>query len=494
MGARAIVFLVAALSVGCATIRDREQVVYVGGPEGEVFQNGRAVGESPGYAKIWRGRRVSLEIKSSSTQPSHFVKLNSKYRWSGSLVSNFIFYGLAPVGWIVDLVSGAAWRVEDYDSKDKPAQLAAKGKTVAIAPVGGVADQVSLNLEPLLIQKIKHDPTVDILPMQQTFSIFRYHSDSPELPEDQESRYNLFFDLKADQVFVARALTDKQGMLMQSYLYDVRLQKKSEVQDWKLQSVDGLSFAQHRNWRDKFKFLPNTLFFNLTTYAPTAVIDKVEYQGRHYNDEGLLNEAFRYLSMLSMAHWERPVDGMKSHWTWGGAPALSLLQHRVRFEKYAPVADTDFRRLSANLGYGFEGGYQSPFGYFYSNLIPTLTWTQLKARSPRGSSEDSDFSLNFLVEFGYTYFLSKNFIVKVFGRSHGEDVGLWREAVQKSSGGKESVDSLSSAFVGVALGYHFPSVPPGAKSQWKVQPAKAQRLKSRLDQRQTRDYNTFISV
>jgi len=441
---------------GCATYRDTKQVVYVNlSPfPADVYQNGQLVGKSPGYVRIRRQRSPSLNVVARDGTRESF-RLQTHYRWAGSFASNLLFFTIAPVGWMVDLATGAAWSAEDPRAETKVISSSSlETRPIALAPLDGVDAEVSAELSMEIAKKLKANSSANVLPYAQTYPIFRYHSEEPGLPSHQLDRYNLLYELNAGQVWVGRAKQGVDGYKVQGHLHDVRVKSDLGEQSWMFPRTDSArSFLGRWSWLDNFKFLPNTVFLNFTNYNPSTTIAGKNYEGRYLRDYGFLNESFNYISMISLAYWERPYPGMRSHWKWGFTPALSFSKSRLSFDEYTPLQGTQFNRMSFNLGYGFEGGYIGRYGYVYATWIPNLTWTDISYKSRHGSGRATGYSIGSVVEIGYSNFLTRNLVFKLYSRSISEDSDLWRYAIHNSTRGNEIVDGVQATIAGVAIGY-----------------------------------------
>lgn len=104
--------LIACLTLaGCATLKDSasQSVPFVSTPEGAtILRDGVSVAQTPAYVEV--SRRAPRGMALATRTGPRDVELKRHYRWGASFWSNLIFLWGAPVGWAVDLISGAASR------------------------------------------------------------------------------------------------------------------------------------------------------------------------------------------------------------------------------------------------------------------------------------------------------------------------------------------------------------------------------------------------
>jgi hypothetical protein len=448
---------------GCASVDSsdyRQTILVTSDPPGaEVFDRGELIGVTPAYVRVRRRLHPEIIIRFPGN-PERRIELPTHYRWGDSFGTNFIIL-FAPIGWAVDWLTGNAWRMDDPPTQEFRGKARSKPSPdiVAIAPPLTVDSDTSDALGTLLERKISALGS-KTLAYNDTVSLFDYYGSDHGLSRNPKLRYNLFYQLGANQVFLSKAEPTENGYLVKGQLHDIYTGHDGTERSWEITTADGslrTDMNQHRFFNEYFHIFPNTLFLNLASYQPSLQIENQSYLGKSARREGALGEALSYISYIGLAHMDRPRADIRGRWTFDFVPLISASEKKIFFDNYQPLTGAEFDRLYLSAGYGIEVGHLSRIGFFYLDIVPTPAYTDIRYTWPDGQGRASRFSITTDAELGYSRFLNDHFIAKVFVRSVSEDAPLWAEAIHDISQKDEVVNGLSSVYAGVALGYYIPS-------------------------------------
>ena len=331
---------------------------------------------------------------------------------------------------------------------------------MAVAPPVSDTMESADAIGPLIEKKLGEATHSRILSYEKTAPTFGYYGSNQGLTERKNEKYNLFYDLKADQVFVSQAVAKDEGYTVSGTLKDVYTGKDVQTYAWDITPAEpGLrdEFTRDRFIGRYFHFLPNTIFFNFAEFDPSVYIDGVHYAGHSSRGPSVTDQLLDYISFLSLAHLDRPRAHVKGHFVFDFVPSFNFSDKRINYDQYGPIENVQFNRLYASGGYGMEFGHLSRIGFFYLDLVPLATWTQLAYSTPSFDEKISHWSVTLMYEVGYSYFVTSHLILKAFVRSLGEDNSVWERAIRDISGQSESVSNVSSVFTGVSIGYYIPS-------------------------------------
>jgi hypothetical protein len=463
--------LMAVLGVGCASMNwneYRQTVLVTSLPAGaEIYSNGQLLGTTPAYVRIRRAKNPKIELRHRDQNVS--VPLATHYRWKGSFVRNLIFFYYAPAGWLVDYTTGTAWEIEDpqtarFAKADRP--VAKTLSTIAVAPPVASDTEMTDALGVQIQDKMARNNSYLLLDYNKTALEFIEQGSEQGVSKNKSQRYDLFFKLKADSILWSEVRREDDRVKVSAELKDVYTGTVREKFDWDLAPADKSDrrlFA-HRKFFEYFKLLPNTLFLNFMGYTPEIRVGEQTYTGREGAPEGPQEEAFRYLSTISLERQDRPRYGLGGYWTFEFLPTFTYSMKKIEFSQFAP--GTEFKRTYASTGYGFEVAYRSRYGNVYYDFMPVFSWSQIQYESSRGEGTVAKFRVGTYNELGYSYFLTKHLVGKVFTRTIAEDNSLWDRAISRSSGREVTTDTVSSGFFGVAIGYHYPP-PITQKNYWR---------------------------
>lgn len=193
-------------SCASSSVYRRHQYVYITSePAGAtIFDKNEAIGITPGLIHMHRQSDYELKLQiKNEIQP---LQLSTKYRWLESFTYNLIFGGLAPVGWLVDGLTGAAWDFQDpkivkFSNKIGRPQEAESLAIIAVAPP--IADTAKLSDEAaeFWIKRLPQVyPDAQILDYQKTFPEFQNVGFEFDTQNDNEQdQRHLLMNLKANQ-------------------------------------------------------------------------------------------------------------------------------------------------------------------------------------------------------------------------------------------------------------------------------------------------------
>lgn len=457
-------FLCALALVGCASIDSsdyRQTVLVTSNPPGAaIYQHGEKLGVTPAFVRVSRQHHPELGLEYFDKAKKQ-VDLTTHYRWLDSFGMNLLVLQMAPIGWLVDWSTGTAWRMDDPKEivfNVKHEHEIAKSYSVAIAPPVinnlDVADALGSVLENKLKGPFK------VIPYEKTSALFSYYGSDQGLTENKTQRYNLFFELPAEQILVSKAEPKGDGYLVTAHLKNKFTDKDTGEYSWEITPAEGglkEEFSTHRVFDQYFHLLPNTAFLTFSQYQSTVQVNQQEFAGKARGGQGLGDQFLNYINAISLAHLTRPRSNVMGHWIFEFVPTVNLSRKRIYFPDYKPLQDVDFDRWYISGGYGIEVGHLSRIGLFYLDVIPTVTWTQLHFETPDFEERLSRTSVTYTTELGYSHFFTSHFVGKIFVRNLTEDLYLWQKAIRDVTGHEDSLSSVSSVFTGISLGYYIPS-------------------------------------
>jgi hypothetical protein len=464
-------------ATGCASIdsSDFRQVVYVRSspPGAAILQNGEQIGVTPAYVKVKRSRHPELTLKYQDEEP-YKIPLKTHYRWGDSFATNFVEYVFAPIGMGVDILTGAAWRIDDPPELHSPG---AKGEifseeihNVAIAPPVHKDSDLSDSLGRLEEAHLRESTSYHIFSYDQTEPLFTNQGSDMGLTAKLPERYRLFYESNADHIFWSQVTPWKDGYLVTGHMKSIYTDKEGPQISWEVspqesqQSEPGL-FSRY------FHILPNTVFlnfaaFNTANFSTTLDIGGTDYKGNTLKGQSSFEQALEYISSLSLTHMDRPRSHVRGHWVFNFVPTLIVSDRLLAFDSYPALSGVKFERWYVSGGYGVEVGHQSRYGFFYLDLIPAVTWTQIKLETPDMDERVSNTTITLIGEVGYTYFFTRHLVGKLFTRTYTEDAALWQRVASDVTGRDVTVAAANSVMAGVSIGYYIPwSFNAGA---WKI--------------------------
>ena len=473
-----MLFVVFALLSGCASIsRDGSQqtiLVQTSPPGASLFVDGKKVGQSPEFVEVKRSFRPRIEVATEGGRRT--IELSSKYRWSKSFFGNFgLFVIYAPLGWMIDLITGNAWDVKDNGplpvvlSKEdirnpKPPRATQdfvvappRSSSVAMSDEGGRAlEQVLRNEAGRAANVRSYDKTLP----QFIFHDYEYNS------SDENSRRRLDKALRADVVYESSVTPNPAGgWLLKSEARDVYTALRNPGPTLKLDHdgegprVFGFGLGLKPWWS---RILPDTMGVDFVNEQLNMELQGIVYSlDPVYGDEWWAN-GLRYISALNISSTPDRRRESGSRWEVSAVPSIRFSRKLLKASNLPPPTnglfiekDPHFERVAASAGYGLEVGYLFGRHYVYFDLIPLLNWSEISWRQSGRDRWATRVNILMMSELGYTYLFDSNWLIRLTTRSQAENTDLWRDAFEARLGSTYRPTTATGVMTGLTIGYRF---------------------------------------
>jgi len=466
--------LLAFISTGCASVGvgGRKQVIKVTSepPGAEILYKGKNLGRTPKYIKMQAQYKPEFKLRSPDGTKKVTVRPHTSYRWGKSFWSNFVFLTYAPIGWAIDGFTGAAWQLSDPKTvkfpEDQSDPYKVERPILAISPpvIGSpdFSDQIAFALE----TQLRSRRQFQVMSYEATKPLFDYLGDGDPIPEDQELKEELFFQLKNKYVLNSSARLENQKFLVSAEIQDVHsnevVDEFEEVFEADAGEMKAQMFMTSKIGR-LFYFLPNTMFVNFGSPNQSADINNQTYEAKIINGDGFFDEVLQVVERINISRLEPYQKRRIAKWSLKFIPDINISSSDIEYLGYSPLEDVSFERTLLSVGYGLRLAYLASWGRPYFDLIPHFGWTQIKSSGGVENVNLSKTSGHISAEFGYVYFMTSNWVLKIFARTFDENRRLWEEAIQRTTASNDRVTRNNSGFGGISIGYHF-----GLKSNRRV--------------------------
>lgn len=462
-----------AILPGCASMNSsgsyQSTLIRTSPPGASIYVGGVKVARSPDFVDIRRKSRPSIEIETASGREEY--ELPTRYRWS-YFWRNFVFLTYAPIGWITDFVTGAAWDVRDPEVI--PVQLAiadaknpkpARARTeIAIAPPRSSSIALSDAAGRALESKLRAmQSNVNVQPYQNTLPVFvggGYEYGDTE----GEARRKIQRTLRADVIYEASVEPDQSGWTVKSEAWDAATSATNPGPSFHLDRdqdgsrVLGTTLWQHPWWS---RVMPNTLGLDFVNEQMRMELNNQNYDLAPVAGEEWWATGLRYLSAINISSTPDRRREYGSRWEFSAVPNLRVSRRSVKITGLPPSSTTfterepQFTRWSVAGGYGLEVGYLMGRHYIYLDAIPMFSWGQIKWRQDAQDYSTTRTGVVIQGEIGYSYSFESNWLIRIFSRSQSEDVALWSEAMKSRLGETYVPTSTTAVVSGVTIGYRF---------------------------------------
>ncbi len=451
--------------VACASfgVGRKQAVLFQSEPERAdvLSQKGEKLGETTHY--LWINREKVPKVQLQWPNETQSLTLKTHYRWQKSFFANFVFIYLAPIGWAIDLLTGAAWEIEPpplQTTKTPQPLMAPQAAMIAIAPPRTSSFQLSDEGAKAVEAELRaHSSGRVILPYEQTLPTFLKSAYDFDINPEKALMPGIFAELKADAIFESHIEEKSDHYELIGEFISVHERNKKHQLEVAFYPQDQAG-EQARPWWQRqdgfFHFLPNTVKVDFSNDHSLLQVDGVSREADSVAVHGFGGQILESLSDLGLSHLQAPRAEGGYRFRAQFIPSFSLSYRRLRFSNIPDVSTVDFARWHALLGYGPEVGLQSGNHYFYLNYIPSGAYTYIEW-DRQGNQNVSKPHLSTSTEFGYLYFATQHWSLRFFNRTVSEDETVWSDAIHDAGGANHVVLSSTYMVAGVSLGYVFNS-------------------------------------
>jgi hypothetical protein len=438
---------------GCAFMQTngtRQNVVIRSVPPGaEIFVNGEPAGTTPQYLSVQRKHPALIEVDSAAG--AERVELEKQYRWRDSFFSNLIFLTYAPVGWVVDLASGAAYERKNpapvhvrLTREDEIAAKHARNRLIAVAPPQADSAEMSDAGAQALQEAVEQSQQGKLRPYDDTVGIFaEYNYDFDERPGEKD-RAKIYSLLGVDAIYESSIVEENGKFVLKSKETNVYTGQDHDSFQLAL-STRGVSKTYTRKdwWA---RLLPNSLGVSFANEDLEFKQGNSTYYSQTVGGDQWWALGLKYLSALDIDNIPLRRPGHAARWQFAFVPAIRLSRMRIRVSGLPLSAsgvgeDSEYIRWWISAGYGPEVGYQISRHYIYLNFIPDLYWTNLDWVDSGQAKSVSATSVSYQAETGYVVSIGTHWAARLFSRTVGERNEIWGEALKNRLPTSQALDT-----------------------------------------------------
>ena len=435
-------------------------------PGADIYYKGKKLSDkTPALVRVQRGQVGSFDVVKGDVKKT--VEMRSRYRWGDSFASNLSFLMFAPVGWVVDFITGAAWEYQPFGFIELPGAPAApnedKPPTIAIAPPKSGWMELSDAGGDFWQQRLRDNfPDAKILPYSQTRKIFNKYQYDYNSKDASDEHYDMLRELKADYVFESEfkqveknktEYVELKGEATDVYTSEIEMMQAVNFKSWDMSEGGIASFYSRHSW---LHLIANTPELEYTTHTTNLNISNNKYSASRIEGHDFFGTLFSTIESMNISYIQPPRNDRGGRFTFNFAPAIRLRLNELTFPGApAPISGIQFRYSLISAGYEPELGYQFGRHYFYVDVTPFLGWHRLSWSQNNQHYVNSLLRFNLEEEIGYRIFITSELSVRVFGRSVSEPDSLWTSAISDISGGMRDARGAQDTFAGISLGYTF---------------------------------------
>ena len=423
-------------------------------------------GHTPKFVSIKRSRHSEITIETA--QGPLQVPLTTSYRWTESFLPNMGLWIFAPIGWAVDVLTGAAWEAEtpailpvQLTGKDlEQRKMAPAPRITVIAPP--LADQINLSdtggeaLQHALESGNEKRETVPFWTSMPTFLANGYDFDGAPA---ESSRGQLYFSLGAERIIESVIEPIDDHFVLKAQERDIYSQRVTPSFQLKLEPSGGLDRVYTKKvWWSRL--LPNTLGIDYVDSKIQLQRDGKAFDLTNSDSSSGLVIAMKYLGALNITSLPPRRFGRSARWTFSLVPVLRVSRRQVSAAGLPNITNEDgseeqYVRWLLSGGYGPEIGWQISRHYLYANITPIFYWSQIKWSVGDRDQSVTNTGLQMGTEAGYILYFNQNWNVRFFSRSQVEDSASWSEALNRRLLSDSKDTTVSMLVSGISFGYRF---------------------------------------
>lgn len=456
---------------GCASLFSRRQnlKVVTSPPGAKIYHDDEYKGESPTYVEVSRHSSSSLKVEFPNGSKKNFP-LTTKYRWSDSFGSNLmlLFYPpLAGIGIGTDFLTGKAWDYESLPMLGGDATpfraVETPIKKIAIAPPTSGAYASSKQVGGALEGTTQLSyPKTKILKYDDTYSIFERYSWRYNQKTDPSVVEDLYKELGVTHILDTQVEDpgDSKEIKVHQKLIDVFNGTEIPLADVKFgrQTVtyyDSSTFSKGFRWL--IARAPNDFGLNAVSHATN--ISSEAATNPYYSEEMEGEGTFDFLSGISV----RRIQGREGFKNWKlnfeWVPTVTISERNFKFKRETnnSLFNKKFQWVSGYAGFGPQLTLHMPVGRIYLEIIPSYGVSYISWQKD-GNQSDMRGVFGIQSEFGYLFFVSERFNLRIFVSSTSSDKGQWESVLNRAT--NESIVLKESSYntAGLSVAYYLPEL------------------------------------
>lgn len=450
--------LIVSVCSGCASITDRHQYVRVIPPQDSTlyYDNEKLSQGQPTTIRIVRTAKPQYTLKRQGHEEQK--TLNTHYRWGQSFGGNALMLYYAPLGWLVDLMTGAAWETRDEVDPSREFKLNKNSRLFILPPTG----MDSLNSQQVGREITRwfqiHQPGLHALPFESSYYkalALGFDHESSILREDMDGYSELLYDSHATHLVFSHYDEDKKILQLKVFSpYSEKTVAQFDIKDIKPQQTKG-----RWSWlvSETFEVFPNTISLGVlsTNFDGCAYNGSPSEESQVYCADRSKKTPFNFFSSISLTN----VMHFRKRVPWRlylrFFPDLNVNFNQVEFSK----ANTNLPNLHLDwaffsIGYGPRVSFILPVGEIFLEVIPIFAMNYLRLYSSHYGNTQWVGKGGAIVQVGLNSWLSNRWNLRLFTKGYSQDL-LPGHNIDALSPNTQFSGGLSILQSGISIGYYF---------------------------------------
>lgn len=435
----------------------------------QIRQNGKLVGVTPAIVFIPRGKDNS-EFTLSLRGETQSLVLKRKYKWGKSFGRNLIFFSLAPIGWITDLITHAAWQPESngsvkfsFSDDESDRKKISKGEELAIAPPRSIHPDISDEMAPYIEKEIRRKyPQYWIRPYESTISTFSAFSVDFDNDLKLEDSTQLYGRLGVKKIATSSLNTEGRRTKATIRINDFFSPETDFSTEVELPE-ESSEIVKKYDWmgvrREYLYWLPNAVFLDFGDSATSLTMDnKDQHRAKSYSSDDFVGKVSSVVSTIGFRRIILPSRRDEWRYRFRLVPTGSFSYAKEVFPTAsATIRNIVFTRTHADIGWGPSFNYENFRWNLYFNFLPLVTYDSIVTSNATHDFDFDELGVNFGAELGLMYFFKSGWTLRLYSRSATIPLDLWKKLWPQVSGTNERVDGASFISSGLAIGYVIPN-------------------------------------
>lgn len=438
----------------CASISDRYQYLPVVTPSSEtkIYSNGELVGEGTSTVRIVRKKKSELVFDTDGKKKN--FKLKSKYRWGHSFGGNALLFYYAPIGWLIDYFTGAAWEVQPPKTKAMASLRVDSTSKILILPTVSDSSYDSLQFGKQVDAWIKDRyPSAKVVPFEEGYSASVVHGFDNEYSGEGDE-YDEFSELlnKTQATHLVFSKFDDKKKQIDVRVFNPYAQKLIALYTIKDYPRPPKESSTQWVMRQSFNLLPNTFLVGLanTSYSGCSY-SGADMRYCAINDKKTALSFLSSFSFTNILHY-RKRDPWRLYLRF--YPDFSFSLNEVEFSKQdRAMPDLNFTWHYLSVGYGARLSFIIPIGELFISVHPF--WAMNYMRTYNDSVDKTVWTgrPGTAVQLGLNSWFSNRWNMRLYMTGYNQDIEM--PALRQVDPAIEHSSPISILQMGLAIGYYF---------------------------------------
>ncbi len=456
-----VLLFVALINCQCASITDRHQYIRIVPPDQHTevyFDDQKVTKGEPHTLRFTRESEPKLRLVRGQKEVKK--KLSTSYRWGQSFAGNALMFTYAPIGWLVDWITGAAWESEEFLNKEKHFPLNSQSQIFIFPPTGVTSldsQQMGQELYEWFLKKYPHSKIISY--EKSYYKALSFGFDHQSLVDKKDRDVGSYAELIHDTNATHLALSRYDETTNSLEIEIISPYSERKIASHNIATIKPESKDSTWNWvvSEFFELLPNTVSLGSIQTNIYGCARQVSTNIDRYCAKARTGSPFEFISAINFTN----VLHFRKRETWGlylrFFPDFNLAYNDVEFSEIdQSLEDLYLDWAYISLGYGPRLSFIIPIGELFAEMTPFYAANYLRLHSNSMDQTQYKGKFGVSIQMGLNSWLSNRWNLRFFVKGSNQNI-LENQALDQIDAGTQFDRGIAILQTGLSIGYYFSS-------------------------------------